>query len=252
VESDFVAVEEPLEIRVVHAGRARTLAVTMRTPGNDGDLACGFLFTEGAVKQADDVLRVEVHHQVVEVHLRDELSADWGQFERHVFMSSSCGVCGKTSIESVRQACTIEPTEFQVEARVIRSLPDQLRTAQAAFKSTGGIHAAAWFTPDGQLFDVAEDVGRHNALDQLIGRQLRAGNIPFPPGILLLSGRASFELIQKARLAGISVVAAVGAPSSLAVELAADGNMTLAGFVKADRLNVYAGAHRIPLEPTSA
>ena len=248
VVSDAVAVEEPLEIRVVNDGEPRTLSVTMRTPGADADLAVGFLFTEGAIARAADVVSVESREHSVDVHLRKGLHPDWGRFERHVYLSSSCGVCGKASIEAVSQTCTLRPHEFSIVPSVLRSLPERLRGAQAAFQSTGGIHAAGWFSPEGELLAHAEDVGRHNALDKLIGHLLQQGEVPLPPGILALSGRASFELIQKARLAGASVVAAVGAPSSLAVELSAEGDLTLAGFVRHDRFNLYTGAHRVQPE----
>ena len=245
---DVVAVEEPLEIRVVEGGERRTLSVTMRTPGADADLARGFLFTEGAIATADALGQIHEQPHAVDVHLRTPLRADWAQLERHVYVSSSCGVCGKTSLDAVRQTCAYPAPECTVAPTVLRSLPDRLRQAQRAFATTGGIHAAGWFALDGTLLAHAEDVGRHNALDKLIGRLLHEGNIPLAPGIVLLSGRASFELIQKARLAGAAIVAAVGAPSSLAVELAADGNLTLAGFVRNDRFNVYSGAHRIEPE----
>lgn len=248
VMSDAVAVEEPLEIRVVHRGERRTVAVTMRTPGADAELACGFLFTEGALHSAADIVAIEARESVVDVHLADGLQPDWGRMERHVYMSSSCGVCGKTSVAAVQAACPVSAHDFALEPAVLRALPDRLRSAQTAFEATGGIHAAGWFTPTGTLLDLAEDVGRHNALDKLIGRQFQAGHVPMGEGILLLSGRASFELIQKARLAGIGAVAAVGAPSSLAVELAADGDVLLAGFVRDDRFNIYSGAHRITPE----
>lgn len=245
VVSDALAVEEPLEIRIVHAGKRQTVAVTMRTPGADADLACGFLFTEGAIQQPADVGQIETREAAIDVHLHTALPPDWAQLERHIYVSSSCGVCGKTSIDAVRAQCPIPAVDFPVDPAVLRALPDRLRAAQQAFDATGGIHAAGWFTPDGTLIDHAEDVGRHNALDKLIGRQFRAGRVPFGEGILLLSGRASFELIQKARLAGIGAVAAVGAPSSLAVELAADGDLLLVGFLRPERFNVYSGAHRV-------
>jgi len=245
VVSDAVAVEDPLEIRVVHRGERRTVAVTMRTPGADADLACGFLFTEGAVTEPTDIERVETLESAIDLHLSHALQPDWGHMDRHMFMSSSCGVCGKTALAAVRAHCPAQAPDFPVEAEVLRALPERLRAAQRTFHATGGIHAAGWFTPDGTLIDHAEDVGRHNALDKLIGRRFQAGGVPFGEGILLLSGRASFELIQKARLAGIGAVAAVGAPSSLAVELAADGDLLLVGFLRPERFNVYSGAHRV-------
>lgn len=248
-EADVVAVEEPLEIQAVHGGGRRTLSVTMRTPGADADLARGFLFTEGAIASEEDVERVVEGDHAVEVHLRHALRTDWAQLERHVYVSSSCGVCGKTSLDAVRQTCTTTAPECTMSADVLGRLPERLREAQRAFDATGGIHAAGWFTLDGELLAFAEDVGRHNALDKLIGELLRTDRIPLKPGAVLLSGRASFELIQKARLAGAAIVAAVGAPSSLAVELAADGNVTLVGFLRRDRFNVYTGAHRIAASP---
>ena len=245
---DWVAVEEPLEVRVMELGKQRTLSVTMRTPGADSDLARGFLFTEGAIAGKEEIERVEEFPDAVVVHLKAALRADWAQLERHVYVSSSCGVCGKTSLEAVRQTCSHPAPPCSISPFVLRALPDRLRAAQTAFDATGGIHAAGWFNLEGVLLEFAEDVGRHNALDKLIGRLLDRGEIPLAPGVILLSGRASFELIQKARLAGAAIVAAVGAPSSLAVELAADGNLTLAGFVRNDRFNVYSGAHRIEPE----
>jgi FdhD protein len=251
--SDAVAVEEPLEIRLAfdQDGRRlrRGISVTMRTPGHDSELAVGFLFTEGIIDAPDQVAQVQDwgRGNVVRVDLAPGVSVDLARLERHFYAASSCGVCGKASLEAVRVRPRFAPIAGRpvVEAGVIGRLPETLRAAQVAFDRTGGLHAAALFDPDGRLLGLREDVGRHNALDKLIGAAFLAGRTPLCDGILLVSGRASFELVQKAAVAGIPMLAAVGAPSSLAIELARQHGMTLAGFVRADRFNIYSEPGRI-------
>ncbi len=255
--ADLVAAEEPLEIRAVpeEAGRRvrHSVAVTMRTPGQDFELAAGFFLSEGIVAGAADVAAI-VHcdaadgpdRNVVEVLLAPGVAFDPARFSRNVYTSSSCGVCGKTSIDLVRAQCPARPVATRpVAGAVLRALPAALRAAQEVFRRTGGLHGAALFDPDGTLRLLREDVGRHNAVDKVVGSLLRAGELPASDTVLLVSGRASFELVQKALAAGIPTLAAIGAPSSLAVELAADSGLALVGFLGAERFNVYAGAERI-------
>jgi FdhD protein len=254
-ESDLLAVEEPLEIRLgcdVGGRRVhRAVSVTMRTPGHDGELAVGFLFTEGILTRPEQIadVRACAAGNVVRVDLPPGVAVDLTRLERHFYTASSCGVCGKASLEAVRVGThhPLRKGQPVVDAAVIRRLPEALRAAQTVFDRTGGLHAAALFDTRGKLWCVREDVGRHNALDKLIGAQFLAGRTPLLEDVLLLSGRASFELIQKAAVAGIPIVAAVGAPSSLAVSLAREHGLTVLGFVRADRCNVYTGAERIPL-----
>jgi FdhD protein len=235
---DLLAVEEPLQIRV----NGRDLSITMRTPGHDLELAAGFLFTEGILKARADVLAIEGRENTVMLTLADGVDAGTA---RNFYTTSSCGVCGKASIESLRASgCSMLPSG-RVERDVIHSLPDKLRAAQSVFDHTGGLHGAALFDAHGVLELVREDVGRHNAVDKLIGASFLEGRVPLSDCILMLSGRASFELVQKAVMAGIPVVAAVGAPSSLAVETARRFGMTLAGFVRNGRFNVYSGVSRL-------
>ena len=261
-ELDALAVEEPLEIRLdvesdIEARRVvRTVSVTMRTPGDDFDLAAGFLFTEGIVRSAHDIASMRHCGRVtgdasfensVCVEIRGGASVDFARLERHLYTSSSCGVCGKTSLDAVltSAACTIARGAPRVEERAVHAMPARLRASQVSFARTGGLHAAALFDREGALLSFREDVGRHNAVDKLLGAELRAGRVPLEGRVLFLSGRASFELVQKARMAGIAFVAAVGAPSSLAVELADASDMTLLGFVRDGRFNVYAGEERL-------
>ncbi|MDU0369884.1 formate dehydrogenase accessory sulfurtransferase FdhD [Hymenobacter endophyticus] len=258
--TDVLAAEEPLEIRVGFgpAGQRqhRTLSITMRTPGHDFELAAGFLFTEGIISSRQelqglvycpDVEKEEERENVVRAELAPSALPDLPRLERHFYTSSSCGVCGKTSIEAVHAAaCPVLPTTGpQVAASVIHLLPERQRQAQELFEQTGGLHAAALFSPEGELLLLREDVGRHNALDKVIGAALLQGLLPLHNTVLLVSGRASFELVQKAAVAGIPVLAAVGAPSSLAVQAAHNFGMTVCGFVRQNRFNVYSHAWRI-------
>ena len=240
---DFLAVEEPLQIRL----NDRDLAITMRTPGNDEELAVGFLFTEGILRGPDAIASVTYGDNSVNVMLSGEASTNVSAQQRNFYLTSSCGVCGKASVDALVSAgCTSPPAHrLSVDASVILNLPETLRTTQPIFDRTGGLHAAALFDARGTLRLVREDVGRHNAVDKLVGRSLLDGRVPLNDSILLVSGRASFELVQKALMAGIGVLAAVGAPSSLAVATALRFGMTLAGFVRDGRFNIYSGAHRI-------
>jgi FdhD protein len=254
-ESDLLAVEEPLEIRV-RCGERRlhtAVSVTMRTPGQDAELAAGFLFTEGILTARAQVVRIHGAGNVVCVELEPSVEVDLRRLERHFYTSSSCGVCGKAALEAVRVGTRHRSVVGHpvVESGVIHHLPEQLRDAQTVFAHTGGLHAAALFDAAGRLRAVREDVGRHNALDKLLGAQLLAGRVPLSEDVLLVSGRASFELVQKAAVAGVPILAAIGAPSSLAVSLAAEHGLTLIGFVRAEQLNIYTGGERIHALPLS-
>jgi FdhD protein len=252
-DPDAVAVEEPLEIRLgcdsggrrVHRG----VSVTMRTPGHDAELAVGFLFTEGIVAHRKLVTAVRTCGSggTIRVDLRPGTQLDLSRLERHFYAASSCGVCGKASLAAVRIAPRFlpPPGEPVLDPAVVHRLPARLRAAQAVFDHTGGLHAAALFDPGGEMLCLREDVGRHNAVDKLIGAQFLADRLPLAGKLLLVSGRASFELVQKAAVAGVPVLAAVGAPSSLAVELASEHGLTLLGFVREGRFNVYTGAARV-------
>jgi len=252
---DLLAVEEPLEIRIVYGPEnnrlQKNISVTMCTPGNDVELASGFLFTEGIIKRKEDILRCvslnEAGDNIVIAELQPGISFDPQKIERHFYTSSSCGVCGKSSIDAVKNVFTNhgKKDNIKISASVFTKLPESLRKEQDVFEHTGGLHASALFDTAGNLLLIREDVGRHNALDKLVGAALTAGDIPLDHHILLLSGRASFELIQKAAMAGIKIVCAVGAPSSLAVEMAKECEMTLIGFLRDGRFNIYAGEQRI-------
>ena len=249
--SDVVTMEEPLQIRLVHGpaeDRTETdVAVTMRTPGDDEALALGFLLTEGMIEDPSALESVEETENVVTVRLSPAASFDPEMFKRNTYTSSSCGICGKASIEAVRVHIPdrVGQDRFAIGAPELGSLPAALAEQQTAFQQTGGIHASATFGPDGRIERVAEDVGRHNALDKLIGSYLAEGSLPLLERGLLFSGRASFELVQKAAVAGSPFVAAIGPPSSLAVELAAEQRMTLVGFLRPGRFNVYTLPHRL-------
>ena len=245
VRPDSLATEEPLELRL--SGTAFT--VTMRTPGHDIDLAMGFLVGEGVVTSAEDVVTVRSLDAAVDVLLAPHVPPPDPSLERHVYTSSACGVCGSASLEAVEKVARFDTAAdpVRVTPALLASLPDRLRELQAVFDSTGGLHAAGLFDPDGTCLVVREDVGRHNAVDKVVGWALREGRVPLAGHVLQVSGRASFELVQKARLAGIPVLAAVSAPSSLAVDLAEDAGMTLVGFSRAGRFTVYTGEHRVDL-----
>lgn len=282
---DFVAVEEPLEIRLTGANLEpntdKNIAITMRTPGNDVDLALGFLFTEGIISSAQDIISTHESsdQSSITIELLDSVVVDLDSMERHFYTTSSCGVCGKASIDAVQINCKIAlpQTQWKVDASVLFRLPDALRKAQASFEHTGGIHGCALFNRNGDIIATAEDVGRHNALDKLIGGWLHSNvksnhkiselhqtldqssrseltnmeapeTINFTPltdQILLLSGRISFELVQKAAMAGIRMIAAVGAPSSLAIDLAEELGITLVGFLRGERCNIYTHGQRV-------
>ena len=254
-DQDFIAVEEPLEIHLSYVKdfqrQESNLSVTMRTPGNDKELALGFLFTEGIIDNVDQIISVKSSPEnIITVSFREDVSFDLKKLEKHFYTSSSCGVCGKTSIESIK---TIKNNPKQnntllFKASLIYKLPLILRQNQNVFEQTGGLHASAIFDFDGKLILINEDVGRHNALDKLIGSAFQNKLLPLENYLLLLSGRASFELIQKATMAGINIVVAIGAPSSLAVELAHERGMTLIGFLRNDRFNIYCGKNRIKIE----
>lgn len=252
---DNVAVEEPLEIKILFQDangktKTKTLSVTMRTPGKgqDVELAAGFLLTEGIIKGKQDLKNIKQtgEHSVTAI-LTGSIDPLFEKLERHFYTSSSCGVCGKTSIEAVKVLLPerIDNTMISVKASLLFELPEKLLNHQSTFESTGGLHASGLFDTEGFLIYLSEDVGRHNALDKLIGAALFEDRIPLNRSILLLSGRSSFELIQKAAMAGIDIVCAIGAPSSLAVELAKERNITLAGFLRKDRFNIYSGKERI-------
>ncbi|HOY04764.1 MAG TPA: formate dehydrogenase accessory sulfurtransferase FdhD [Saprospiraceae bacterium] len=245
-KQDFLAVEEPLEIRVEYGPEAnritQPLSITMRTPGADEDLVRGFLLTESIVKNASEIQAVlPVSQNVVLAQLVPTARFDMARLDRHFYTSSSCGVCGKTSIDAVQSASPGKPILLKnstLSSEILCALPDRLRQSQETFEMTGGLHAAALFSWSGDLMALREDVGRHNALDKLIGQHAHSGH-DFGDTILLLSGRASFELLQKSAVAGIPVVCAVGAPSSLAVETARSFGITLIGFLRGKRFNLY-------------
>ena len=257
---DRLAVEEPMEIRVVHGPEerreARSLSVTMRTPGNDFELAAGFLFTEQILDAPAQIRRIEFcgpaapgrkTSNIVRVDLDPEVEIDLERMRRNFFTSSSCGICGKTSLDALQgpDPAPLDPDRPRIRAEVVRGLPATLRSAQPLFASTGGIHAAGRFDADGTLREVREDVGRHNAVDKLLGRGFLDGLTPLRDSVMVVSGRSSFEILQKALAAGVPAVVAVGAPSSLAVDLARRFGMTLIGFASPDRFNLYAGEQRM-------
>ena len=258
--ADVVAAEEPLEIRLQWQDSSglhtKSIAITMRTPGDDFELAAGFLYGEGILESRDDVADVaycldadieeEQRQNIVTVTLRPGLDFDLSRLERNFYTTSSCGVCGKATLEALEvQGCDILGPGLEVPFATICALPQTLRKAQEVFETTGGLHAAGLFTPEGKLVALEEDVGRHNAMDKLVGTQFFENALPLEGHVLLLSGRCSFELVQKALRARIPVIASVGAPSSLAVDVAESFGITLCGFVRPDGFNVYTGAARI-------
>jgi FdhD protein len=242
---DLLAAEEPLEIRV----SGQSVAVVMRTPGHDRELAAGFLVTEGILRRREDVLDMvycradggEPEENILDVLLAPGAAVDLAKLTRHVFTSSSCGICSKASIEAVRAQLPPLAAPLTVARTVLTGLPDKLRAAQAAFAQTGGLHASALFDAAGRLLVLREDVGRHNALDKVVGHAFMAEGLPLADRVLLVSGRVSFEIMQKALAGGIPVVAAISAPTSAAVEFARASGQTLVGFLRGDRMNVYAG-----------
>lgn len=242
---DEVAVEEPLELRV----DTRPIAVIMRTPGHDSELAAGFLLSEGLIRRRDDVraMRADPRNRagnVLDVFLAPEVMVDFTRLTRHVFASSSCGLCGKSSIASVQRQFPKLDGTFRISSANLLGLPEAMRAAQKEFSATGGLHAAALFDSTGQLIHLREDVGRHNAVDKVVGRAFLDGRWPLRDCGLLVSGRTSFEIVQKALASGISLVAAVSAPTSLAVEFARKSGLTLIGFLRPGRFNVYASGAR--------
>jgi FdhD protein len=261
---DSLAIEEPLEIQLLYgandARQIKSISVTMRTPGNDLELAAGFLMTEGVVRDVNDIERIvpatvrpEVEtssaplgQNAVRVELAPDVSVSIANLQRNFYTTSSCGICGKASVLALRTVCPPRmKNTFTIDAHVLSKLPDRLREAQRVFDQTGGLHGAGLFDSTGNLLAVREDVGRHNAVDKVIGSEFLADRTPLRNRLLLLSGRASFELLQKAVMAGISMVASVGAPSSLAVQVAEDFDITLVGFLREQNFNVYHGAGNI-------
>ncbi len=257
---DEVAAEEPLEIRVLSGdsrdSMAHPIAVTMRTPGSDFELAAGFLVSEGLLHDRDEIAQIGYcsepvqpqQYNQVNVHLRVGVPFDFGRMQRHLFTSSSCGICSKATLDQVRTTIGRAPVgHFRLASSLLESLPDRTRAKQQLFGRTGGLHASALFDSSGALLVLREDVGRHNALDKVVGQQLLAGRLPASDSVLVVSGRASFELVQKAAVAGIPFLAAIGAPSTLAIDLARDQGMTLVGFLREGRYNVYSGLERLAL-----
>jgi len=269
---DSLAIEEPLEIQLNHgpsdARETRSISVTMRTPGNDFDLAAGFLMTEGVIQDANDIeqityagqafsegtqspqamdtLKLGSKQNTVRVDLAAEVSVHVGSLQRNFYTTSSCGICGKASLLALRTVCPPRATNnFEVNAELLHSLPERLRASQGVFDRTGGLHGAGLFDSAGNLLSLREDVGRHNAVDKLIGSEFLADRTPLRDRLLLLSGRASFELLQKALMGGLPMVVAVGAPSSLAVQVAKEFDITLVGFLREDHFNIYHGRERI-------
>ncbi len=251
---DELATEEPLEIRLATDGGVRPVAVTMRTPGHDEELALGFLYGEGILSRRDDV--VGMHRPIDQVgqpepnilvaQLRSGLDPDLKSLDRHFFTSSACGVCGKAGIEALLlQKTPAEAEALSIEPEVLYSLPEKLSRSQQGFKSTGGLHAAGLYSSAGEEIVVREDVGRHNAVDKLVGWSFDDGRLPLAGAIVMVSGRASYEILQKCLMADVAIVCAVSAPSSLAVSLARQFDLTLVGFLRDRRMNVYSGRERI-------
>jgi FdhD protein len=255
---DSLAIEEPLEIQLVygaaHARQTKSISVTMRTPGNDFELAAGFLMTEGVVRDPNDIQRIvpagvpstNSWHNSVQVELAPDVPVSIANLQRNFYTTSSCGICGKASLLALQTVCPPRvKNTFFIDAQLLRTLPDRLRETQRIFDRTGGLHGAALFDSTGDLLVVREDVGRHNAVDKVLGSEFLADRTPLRNHLLLLSGRASFELLQKALMAGLSMVASVGAPSSLAVQVAREFDIILVGFLREQNFNVYHGAGNI-------
>jgi FdhD protein len=254
VRPDSLATEEPMELRLVSGGATQTVAVTMRTPGADFELAAGFLYGEGIISSPDDVQKIsycvdadaEQRYNIVNVELRGGRDYDPRSLERHFYTTSACGVCGKASLEQLElRGCPVIPPGPEVAPEVIYSLPEKLREAQGLFEATGGLHAAALFDAEGELVALREDVGRHNATDKLVGWALLEGRLPLGDHIVMVSGRSSFEILQKCLAAGVPIVCAISAPSSLAVDVARRFDMTLVGFLRGNRFNVYSAPERV-------
>src|SRR5215204_523576 len=259
VRPDTLATEEPMEIRLLSGETKQTVAVTMRTPGADFELAAGFLYGEGIVSSPEDILKIsycvdadldaEQQYNIVNVELRGNREYDLRPLERHFYTTSACGVCGKASLEQLElRGCPVVPPGPQIAPETVYGLPEKLREAQGLFDATGGLHAAALFDKSGELLALREDVGRHNATDKLVGWALLEGRLPLSDHIVMVSGRSSFEILQKCLTAGVTIVCAISAPSSLAVDVAKEFGMTLVGFLRGGRFNVYAGSDRIRLE----
>ncbi|HEX8376388.1 MAG TPA: formate dehydrogenase accessory sulfurtransferase FdhD [Pedobacter sp.] len=257
--TDALAIEEPLEIRIEYGPAAnrqvKNISVTMRTPGHDLELAIGFLFTEGIINSVTDIGEnghyskpcAKNKENTILIKLKEDVAFDLQKLDRNFYTTSSCGVCGKASIEAIRTISSriISQDDIEITSELLHSLPDILRNNQEVFGITGGLHASALFDTNGQILIAREDVGRHNALDKLIGAALNLNMLPLNSNVLMLSGRMSFELIQKAAMGGIKIVVAIGAPSSLAVELAHEFNITLIGFLRDERFNIYSGEQRV-------
>lgn len=256
VRPDNLATEEPMEIRLVNGDARQTVAVTMRTPGADFELAAGFLHGEGIITSPEEILKIsycvdadldaEQQYNIVNVELRGGRDYDLKPLERHFYTTSACGVCGKASLEQLElRGCPVIPPGPKVPAEIIYSLPGKLREAQGLFEATGGLHAAALFDAEGNLVALREDVGRHNATDKLVGWALLEGKLPLSEHIIMVSGRSSFEILQKSLAAGAPMVCAISAPSSLARDVAQEFGMTLIGFLRGNRFNVYSGFERV-------
>ncbi len=258
LKEDLLAVEEPLEIRLIYGAenerKEEAIAVTMRTPGHDFELALGFLFTEGIIKSYDDIHGIKHCNQVktkeevgnvIKVSLRPKAKIEEKKLNRNFYMTSSCGVCGKGSIESLQMQCSAIESKLTISEYLLKSAPEKMRAKQDVFEHTGGLHAAALFSASGELLRLREDIGRHNALDKLIGASLAEREVPLHQHFVVVSGRIGFELVQKSITAGVPILGAVGAPSSLAVALAKEYGLTIAGFVKNGNYNIYTGEERI-------
>ncbi len=255
---DKIATEEPLEIRIVFEQHGKTIdrsiSITMRTPGNDLELAIGFLFTESIVESYNQIKSIAPASNrpscnVVRIQLKPDTTFDPELLQRNFYTTSSCGVCAKSSLEALRVSGVkkLDPDTLRVSPTIIQKLPQRLRNAQSVFSSTGGLHAAGRFDIEGNLLEIREDVGRHNAVDKLIGERFNVGQLPITGEILMVSGRTSFEIVQKTLRSGASILAAVSAPSSLAVQLAEEFGLTLLGFIRGNRFNIYSGQERIHL-----
>jgi FdhD protein len=253
---DVLATEEPMEIRLIAGGQRQTVAVTMRTPGADFELAAGFLYGEGIVSSPEEIKKIsycvdpdvdaEQQYNIVNVELRGGREYDLRPLERHFYTTSACGVCGKASLEQLElRGCPVIPPGPEMAAEKIYALPEKLREAQGLFEATGGLHAAALFDAEGELVALREDVGRHNATDKLLGWAFLEGRLPLRDHAVMVSGRSSFEILQKCLTAGVPLVCAISAPSSLAVDVARRFNITLVGFLRGNRFNVYSAPERV-------